>query len=110
MENLIGKISSVIFVILEIVIVLGIAIRLVHNYIFKEKQENATVFDKQCINKQIYSKAQAPFVKKEFVVTFLCKNKKRYFSVNELSYNNYKKGQKGILKYKGNRLIEFKGD
>ncbi len=108
MENLIGKISSVIFVILEIVIIFGIGIRLAQICFFKEKHENAIVFDKQCYDKQIYSKFQAPYVKKEFVVTFECKNKRLHFSVNEISYNNYKKGQKGILKYKGNRLIEFK--
>ena len=108
MENFVGNISLCLFVILEIIIVLGIIIKLVNSYFFKEKQENAVVINKECYDKQIYNKAQAPYTKKVYVVTFECKNKKRYFEVNELSFYSYKKGQKGILKYKGNRLIDFK--
>ena len=33
--------------------------------------------------------------------------KKLSFRVSELSYGSYKKGERGTLKYKGDRLIDF---
>ena len=96
-----------VFVILELVIVVGVAARLLYNYFSKEKREEAVVINKQSFDKTIYRKNQAPFVKKSYVITFQCKNKKRHFDVSEFSYNNYRINQKGILKYKGNRLIDF---
>lgn len=33
--------------------------------------------------------------------------KKRSFRISELSYPHYRKGEKGVLKYKGHRLIDF---
>lgn len=33
--------------------------------------------------------------------------KKLYFRVSELSYSHYRKGEKGTLKYKADRLIDF---
>lgn len=97
-----------IFVIVEIIIISGIIIRLIHNNFSKEKREKAIVVKKQCFDRQIYRKNQAPFVKKEYIITFQCKKKKRHFDVSELSYDNYMVNQKGILKYKGSRLIDFK--
>ena len=64
--------------------------------------------DKQSYDKQIYRKSQAPFTRKEYVITFLCGDKKKYFNVSEFSYRNYQVNQKGTLKYKGNRIVDFK--
>ena len=97
-----------VFVILELVIIVGIITKLLHNYFSKEKREEAVVVNKQSFDKTIYRKSQAPFVKKSYVITFQCKNKKRHFDVSELSYNNYRINQKGTLKYKGSHLIDFK--
>lgn len=97
-----------VFVILELVIIVGIIAKLLHNFFSKEKREEAVVVNKQSFDKTIYRKSQAPFVKKTYVITFQCKNKKRHFDVSELSYNNYRINQKGTLKYKGSRLIDFK--
>lgn len=102
-----GNILNYIFGIIEIIIISGIIIRLIHNNFSKEKEEKAVVINKQCFDRQIYRKNQVPFVKKECIVTFQCKKKKRHFDVSELSYDNYKVGQKGALKYKGNHLIDF---
>lgn len=96
-----------VFVILELVIIIGIVVKILHNYISKEKREEVVVINKQSFDKTIYRKNQAPFVKKSYVITFQCKNKKRHFNVSELSYNNYRINQKGTLKYKGSRLIDF---
>lgn len=96
-----------VFVILELVIIIGIVARLLYNYCSEEKREEAVVVNKQSFDKTIYRKNQAPFVKKLYVITFQCKNNKRHFYVSELSYNNYRINQKGTIKYKGNRLIDF---
>ena len=36
------------------------------------------------------------------------KGKKMSFRISELSYSHYHKGKKGTLKYKGDKIIEFK--
>ena len=74
----------------------------------KEKSIKAIVVDKQSYDKQIYRKGQAPFTVKEYVITFRCGNKKKYFNVSELSYKNYRVNQKGTLNYKGSRIVDFK--
>lgn len=102
-----GNIVNFIFVLAGAIIVVGISINIIKNIFSKEKTIRATVVDKQCYDKQIYRKAQAPFKNKEYVITFLCENKKKCFNVSELSYENYKLNQKGILKYKGNQIIDF---
>ncbi len=101
------RVINYIFVILELVIIIGIVAKILHNYFSKEKREEAVVINKQSFDKTIYRKSHAPFVKKSYVITFQCRNKKRNFDVSELSYNNYILNQKGTLKYKGSRLIDF---
>ena len=43
----------------------------------------------------------------KYVVNFLANGKKLSFYVSEFSYHGYKKGEKGTLKYRGDRLIDF---
>ena len=97
-----------IFVFLGIIICAGIAIRLCRNKFGMQRQVYAVVADKQCIEREVYYKFQAPKLNKEYVITFLTENKKMSFNVSQVSYKNYHIGQKGILKYKGNELIEFR--
>ena len=108
MGNNFANIVNFIFALIGAIIVIGIIIRVIINLLSKEKSIKAIVVDKQCYDKQIYRKSQAPFMRKEYVITFLCGNKKRYFNVSELSYRNYKVNQKGTLKYKGNQIVDFK--
>jgi len=103
-----GNIINYVFLLIGIIIVMGIFSRILINSFSKEKSTNAVLVDKQYYEKRIYSKSQAPYTKKEYVLTFLCGNKKKYFNVSELSYKNYRVNQKGILKYKGNQIIDFK--
>ena len=108
MGNNFGNIVNLIFALFAIIIVVGISTRIIKNIFSKEKTIKATVLDKKCYDKQIYGKNQAPFTKKEYVITFLCGNKKKYFNVSEFSYRNYQVNQKGILKHKGTQIIDFK--
>lgn len=102
------NIVNFIFALVGIIIVVGISIKIIKNIFSKEKTVKATVVDKQCYDKQIYRKNQAPFTRKEYIITFLCGDKKKYFNVSELSYKNYRINQKGTLNYKGSRIIDFK--
>ena len=108
MGNNFGNIVNFIFVLIGVITVVGIIIRVIINIFSKEKSIMAKVVDKQSYDKQIYRKSQAPFMRKEYVITFLCGNKKKYFTVSELSYRNYRINQKGTLKYKGNQIVDFK--
>jgi len=108
MANLFGNIVNYVFGVFGILIASCISIRLLYNVFSKEKQERAVVINKQSFDKQVYRTKQAPFTRKEYVITFQCGKKKRHFSVSELSYGTYRMHEKGMLRYKGNRLIDFK--
>ncbi len=43
-----------------------------------------------------------------FVVVFAAGDKKLAFNVSEYSFQSYKINEKGTLKYKGNRIIDFR--
>ena len=102
-----GNIVNFTFVLVGAIIVVGISINIIKNIFSKEKTIRATVVDKQCYDKQIYRKNQDTFTRKEYIITFLCGDKKKYFNVSELSYKNYRVNQKGMLKYKGTKIIDF---
>ncbi len=108
MENIISNIFTFILALIGIVIWIGIMIRVFKNRFSKEKEVDAIIVDKQCYEKRVYSKSQAPYTKKEYVITFLCGKRKMHFDVSEFSYKGYKLKQKGKLVYKGNRIIDFK--
>ena len=42
-----------------------------------------------------------------YVVTFEIDGKKKGFYVSEFSYDGYRKGETGTLKYKGDKIIDF---
>lgn len=105
---IIGNIINFIFALMGIAILTAIFLRVIINTYSKEKSIEAEVIDKNSYNKEIIRKNESSVKKKEYIITFLCKNKKKYFNVSELSYKNYKLKQKGILRYKGNKLIDFK--
>jgi len=107
MGNNVGNIVNFIFAVIGAIIIIGVIIKATVNHFSKVKQIKAVVINKQCCNKRIYRKSQAPFTRKEYVITFLCGNKKKYFNVSELSYRNYRVNQKGTLIYKGNQIIDF---
>ena len=106
-ENIIGNIINIIFAIIGFTIIVVIGIRLFKSLILTEKSTDATVIDKQIYSQRVMSKLQAPYQRQKYVITFSCGNKKMPFEVSEFSYVNYQIKQKGILKYKGSRIINF---
>ena len=71
----------------------------------KTKTAKATVVHKQ-IN-EVFSKYSGSGKAYRYYVTFQFNGRRKSFSVSELSYNGYRKGETGTLKYKGDRLIDF---
>ena len=45
--------------------------------------------------------------KEHYIITFMCNGKKLKFNVSENEYDNYRIGDRGILKYRGNIILDF---
>ena len=71
----------------------------------KAKTVKATVVHKQ--SAEIFSKYSGTGKAYKYYVTFQFNGKKKSFTVSEFSYNGYRVGESGTLKYKGERLIDF---
>ncbi len=55
-----------------------------------------------------FSKIYSPMAKRpRYYVVLAVGNKKRSFSVSELSYGGYRLHERGTLKYKGSKLVDF---
>lgn len=79
--------------------------------LFQDRYSPITSVEAKVVDKYIaddFSKVYGKMAKKpQYYVVFAVKNKKRSFRVSEWSYGRYKISDCGMLKYQGNRLIEF---
>ena len=71
----------------------------------KVKTVEATVLNKSKMKP--FSKMGSAGAATRYYVVFQTNGKKMSFRVSEFSYNGYRIGEKGTLKYKGDRLIDF---
>lgn len=87
------------------VVICASVIKLVKNVVLPAKSVKAVVVDKHS-----YSTA-APHspsgTDTSYIVVFLVNGKRKRFFVSPFTYDGYRVGEKGILKYKGSRLISF---
>lgn len=68
--------------------------------------EKAQVVDKYVVDN--FSKMYGSLAKKpQYYIVFSVGSRKRSFRVSEFSFRGYKINERGILKYKGSRLIDF---
>ena len=70
------------------------------------KTVRATVVNKQI--SESFSKYSGTGKSQTYRVTFLIDGKCRSFRVSAFSYKGYRKGETGTLKYKADRLINFR--
>ncbi len=70
------------------------------------KTVKAELVDKYKTN--IVSTYQGAFKRECYMIVFETKEKKLSFRVTSFSYDNYRIGEKGTLKYKGHQIISFK--
>lgn len=85
----------------------GIIYQILRNKYAKIKTVKAQVEDKFVADKfaKIYGSAAK---KAQYYVVFQINGKKKSFRVSEFSYGGYRVGECGTLKYKGDKLVEFK--
>ena len=84
----------------------GILLKLIKNRRAAVVTVNAVVIDKH--KTEVFSKYSGNGRQVKYTVIFLAEGKKLSFHVSEFSYAGYQVNEKGTLKYKGNRLIEFR--
>ena len=101
MHNIINGILCVALVALWAVII-G---KFIINMCASEKTVKAEVCDKYISD--AVSKYPLSFRRGHYIVVFKTDSERLSFSVSEFSYVNYRISEKGILKYKGNKLISF---
>ena len=101
-ENLMGYICFAIMIIWLV----GMSVWFFRRQFGPTKSVNATVVNKQVT--ESFSKYSGSGMSKSYHVTFLIDGKRRSFRVSEFSYNGYRKGETGTLKYKADRLIDFR--
>lgn len=107
MGNILGTFSNILFGALGAAIFVLLAYRVACFLYKKESREQAIVCDKQTFERTVYRKSGAPYVKREFCVTWVCGRKKRIFDVSEETYNKYSIGECGILRFRGGKLMNF---
>ncbi len=101
MQNIFPMLMAVIWA----VAMVSIVIRVIRNKRGPVKTVQAEVVGKQTVEN--FSKYSGTGKTTRYVVIFSAGGRKLSFYVSEFSYKGYKKGEKGTLKYKGDRLIDF---
>ena len=97
---------SSVFVGIGILASVKVFMKVVANHHAPVETVKAVVIDKQKV--ESFSKYTGNGKNIKYVVLFSADGRKRSYYVSEFSYNGYRVNQKGKLKFKGDRLIEFK--
>ena len=105
-ENVINIVITSIFIGIGALAMGSIIVRTIKNRYAPIKVVEAVIIDKNKI--ESFSKYSGSGQTEKYVIVFSVNGKKKSFYVSQFSYNGYKVNEKGILKYKGNKLISFK--
>ena len=105
-ENVINIVITSIFIGIGALAMGSIIARTIKNRYAPIKKVKAVIIDKNKI--ESFSKYSGSGQTEKYVIVFSVNGKKKSFYVSQFSYNGYKVNEKGILKYKGNKLISFK--
>ena len=105
-ENVINIVITSIFIGIGALAMGSIIVRTIKNRYAPIKKVKAVIIDKNKI--ESFSKYSGSGQTEKYVIVFSVNGKKKSFYVSQFSYNGYKVNEKGILKYKGNKLISFK--
>lgn len=101
----ISNILGILFVSLWFVVAVIYAVRLLRSKFGPVQTVKAAVVDKNKV--EAFSKYAGSGRNRKYVIVFEANGKKLSFYVSEFSYGGYRVGQTGILKYRGDRLIDF---
>ena len=104
-ENSSGIVIALLFMGIGVLAIVSILARFVKNRCAPVKTVKAVVIDKH--KAETVSKYSGNGKNEKYVVVFSVDGKNKSFCVSQFSYNGYRVNEKGTLKYKGDRLIEF---
>lgn len=100
-----SDIINIIAIVLSVICWILIIRKIVYSKFLPVKSVKAKVIDKY--KPYIVSNYPGVFKNKHCIIVFETENKRLSFNVSEISYNSYRINDKGTLKYKGNKIINF---
>ena len=104
-ENISNIIIISLFLGVGALAVVSLLVKAVKNRYAPIKTVKAVVIDKNKV--EAFSKYSGNGKSEKYVIVFSVEGKKKSFYVSQFSYNGYRVNEKGTLKYKGDKLIEF---
>ena len=105
-ENISNIVIIALFMGVGALALVSLLVKVVKNRYAPVKTAKAVVIDKNKV--ETFSKYSGTGKSEKYVIVFSVDGKKKSFYVSQFSYNGYRVNEKGTLKYKGNKLIEFK--
>ena len=105
-ENISNVIIISLFLGVGALAVVSLLVKAVKNRYAPIKTVKAVVIDKNKV--ETFSKYSGTGKSEKYVIVFSVDGKKKSFYVSQFSYNGYRVNERGTLKYKGDKLIEFK--
>ena len=105
-ENISNIVIISLFLGVGVLAVVSLLVKAVKNRCAPIKTVKAVVIDKNKVEN--FSKYSGTGKSEKYVIVFSIGGKKKSFYVSQFSYNSYRVNEKGTLKYKGDKLIDFK--
>lgn len=105
-ENISNIVIISLFLGVGVLAVVSLLVKAVKNRCAPIKTVKAVVIDKNKV--EYFSKYSGTGKSEKYVIVFSVNGKKKSFYVSQFSYNGYRINEKGTLKYKGDKLIDFK--
>ena len=105
-ENISNIVIISLFLGVGVLAVVSLLVKAVKNRCAPIKTVKAVVVDKNKV--ETFSKYSGNGKSEKYVIVFSANGKKKSFYVSQFSYNGYRINEKGTLKYKGDKLIDFK--
>ena len=105
-ENISNIVIIAVFVGICVLASFCIFVKILKNRWAPVRTVNAVVIDKHKV--ETFSKYSGNGKREKYVVVFSAEGRKLSFYVSGFSYEGYRRNEKGILKYKGNRIIAFR--
>ena len=105
-ENISNIIIISLFMGIGALAMVSVIVRTIKNRYASVQAVNAVVIDKHIVGN--FSKYSGTGKHEKYVIVFSVDGKKKSFYVSQFSYGGYRINEKGTLKYKGDKLIEFR--
>ena len=105
-ENISNIVIISLFIGIGALAMVSIIVKTIKNRYAPVKTVKAVVIDKHIVEN--FSKYSGSGKSEKYVIVFSVGSKKKSFYVSQFSYNGYRVNEKGTLKFKGDKLIEFK--